>query len=199
MPIVDNIKNVARKAVEATPDLQDIRGRMKAVRPRTLLFKDDGVTPNHPKWPLLVYKGVFRSKGDEFRSGAILDALFASNQWKRSWRASVYSFLHYHSQTHEVLGVASGWARIQFGGVKGRMLKVVAGDVLVLPAGTGHQRFEVSKDFLVVGAYPPGGAYDECTDSRDREKAVGSIRQVNKPKADPIFGVRGPLAAFWKR
>jgi len=40
------------------------------------------------------------------------------------------------------------------GGEAGQTLTVKAGDVLVLPAGTGHRCVEHSSVFVVVGAYP---------------------------------------------
>jgi uncharacterized protein YjlB len=56
---------------------------------------------------------------------------------------------------------------------------------------------EASKDFLVVGAYPPDGAYDECTDTRDRKEAKKRIAKVRKPRKDAVYGTHGPLAKLW--
>lgn len=167
-------------------------------RPTKYIFLDDGVTPNHPKWPVLIYRKAV-TFNRRFKNAAVLDALFYSNGWRRSWRASIYDFLHYHSQVHEVLGVAQGHAHVQFGGVKGRIVHLKAGDVVVLPAGTGHQKIKASANFLVVGAYPQEGKYDECTDSRDRQKAKSTINKVKKPASDPVMGRGGPLSKHWSR
>jgi uncharacterized protein YjlB len=108
--------------------------------------------------------------------------------------------VHYHSSTHEVLGVARGEASVRFGGDHGKIFEVHAGDVVILPAGTGHQCIRASKDLLVVGAYPGTGSYDECTASpQERERALKSIPKVPLPDKDPVYGVNGPLLAAWKR
>jgi uncharacterized protein YjlB len=135
----------------------------------------------------------------KFDLATIIDAIFETNGWGRSWRDTVYDFVHYHSQIHEVMGVARGTAKIEYGGAKGRILQMKAGDVAILPAGTGHRLVDSSQDFLVVGAYPPDGTYDECTDTRDRSEAIKRIAKVKKPSKDPIFGARGPLIKFWRR
>ena len=77
-----------------------------------------------------------------------------------SWRWSIFTFHHYHSTSHEVLGVAVGHATLRLGGRKGRDFDVAAGDVIALPAGTGHKRIASSLGFLVVGAYPEGRERD---------------------------------------
>ncbi len=83
-----------------------------------------------------------------------------------------------------MLGVARGTAKVEYGGVKGRMLTMNAGDVTVLPAGTGHRLIEASRDFLVVGAYPKDGTYAECTDTRtDRMRSNALPRGVGRTRA----------------
>jgi uncharacterized protein YjlB len=74
-----------------------------------------------------------------------------------------------------------------------------AGDVAVLPAGTGHQRLSASDDFLVIGAYPPTGTYDECTTIEDRPRALKTIPKVALPRKDPVYGIGGPLSKLWKK
>ncbi|TJX41447.1 MAG: cupin, partial [Mesorhizobium sp.] len=82
-------------------------------------FEDDGIIPNHPHWPLVVYRGVVKLPA-EFDPAAIFEELFERNNWKGSWRNGIYDYAHYHSRIHEVLGVARGSAKVQFGGKRGR-------------------------------------------------------------------------------
>lgn len=198
MSILQGMKKVAEKATGiGRPARADLPGMVRDRRPAAYPFADDGKTPNNTKCPLLHYRGVV-----DFREGldpaAVLEELFAANGWGRSWRNGIYDFLHFHTQSHEVLGIAQGSARVQFGGAKGRTLTVEAGDVVVLPAGTGHQRISASEDLLVVGAYPEGGKYDEPQPREvDHASALARIDAVPLPAADPVYGREGPLREFW--
>jgi uncharacterized protein YjlB len=197
MVLKDQLKNVARKIVEKRPSEATLSRSVRSREARTIMFTDDGVVPNHPRWPLIVYRGAVLTKGIK-EPAVVIDALFAANQWGRSWRDTIYDYVHYHSQIHEVLGVARGTAVVEFGGVKGRRLSLRAGDVAVLPAGTGHRLIKASRNFLVVGAYPSSGTYDECTDSRDRLDARKRIAKVKKPLSDPVYGETAGLRSIWK-
>ena len=86
---------------------------------------------NNPGLPLLIYWSVRQKRGLD--PAAIFETLFAANGWKGSWRDGIYDFNHFHTRTHEVLGIARGGARVQFGGLSGRTLTVKAGDVVRLP------------------------------------------------------------------
>ena len=162
----------------------------------TFTFEDDGSIPNHPSWPLVVYWDVFDEEGDY---ASALEDCFEENRWVGSWRNGVFAYHHYHSTSHEVLGVARGTAQITFGGERGETLRITAGDVAVLPAGIGHCRREAGSDFLVVGAYPQGQEdYDLCTGKSDeRPEALEHIRQAARPGADPLYGTDGPLLQYW--
>ena len=88
--------------------------------------------------------------------------------------------------------MARGTASVRFSGSKGKVLRLKEGDVVILPAGTGHEALSASQDLLVVGAYPAAGEYDEYRASKDEhDKAVSLIRHVALPAKDPIYGARG--------
>ena len=85
-------------------------------------------------------------------------------------------------------------ARVRFGGDKGKTVHLKPGDVVILPAGKGHQALSASKDLVVVGAYPPQGKYEEYKGSLSKyERAVRMIPRVALPRNDPIYG--RPVAA----
>jgi len=198
MPLTDQIKTFARKAVESKPDAQALSRMVRSKKPVTVRFADDGIVPNHPRWTLVIHRNAIKFSA-AYDPATIIDTLFSHNGWGRSWRDTVYDFVHYHSQIHEAMGVARGVATIEFGGIKGKRLKMRAGDVAILPAGTGHRLIEASRNFLVVGAYPPDGTYDECTDMRDAADARKRIARVKKPPRDPVQGKKGGVIALWKR
>jgi uncharacterized protein YjlB len=138
---------------------------------------------------------------DGYDPAAIFEELFAKNGWGKSWRNGIYDFLHFHTHTHEVLGIAGGSARVQFGGQYGPILEVRAGDVIVQPAGTGHERIGPPDNLLVVGAYPlgaGGGGYDEPEPEEiSHEEAVRAITKVIVPDSDPVYRSDGPLVRLW--
>ena len=129
------------------------------------------------------------------------EALFEGNDWRGTWRNGIFSCHHYHSVSHEVLGVARGEARIAFGGEEGMVQDISAGDAALLPAGTGHCLLEASGDFLVVGAYPRGQEdYDLCTGQPgERPDALERITDAARPATDPLYGSDGPLTGHWRR
>jgi uncharacterized protein YjlB len=198
-----SILQSTKKAVEqvtgvARPGRQEVTNLVRRRKANEFWFKDDGLVPNHPFWPLVVYRGAV-ALPEEFDPAAVLEELFEANGWGDSWRNGIYDYVHYHSRIHEVLGVAAGTAKVRFGGKKGRTLSLKAGDVAVLPAGTGHQCLSASDDFLVVGAYPPFGTYDECTTAQEHDGALATIRKVGRPRKDPVYGSKGPLLQNWKK
>jgi len=163
--------------------------------PATFFFKDDGAVPNN-RLPFLVYKAAFAGRD----LASVIENAFRRNDWSHGlWHNGIYPFVHYHSQIHEVLGIAAGRARVRFGGDKGEEVEVAAGDVAVLPAGTGHQRLSSSSDLLVIGAYPPEGHYDLCRgSSAEHAHALTTIPRVPLPNTDPLFGAGGPLTRLWR-
>jgi uncharacterized protein YjlB len=163
--------------------------------PQTLFFRDDGLVPNNPL-PMLFYRGAIDA-GD---MADAIETLFAENGWGHGqWRNGIFPFVHYHSMIHEALGIARGRAKVRFGGDKGEVVDVQAGDLAVLPAGTGHQRLSSSDDLLVIGAYPGEGTYNLCRgEKREHDAALVTIPKVPMPASDPVLGKDGGLVKLWR-
>ena len=161
--------------------------------PETHRFADDGAIPNSPL-PALVYHGV-----EAATQAADCEALFGANGWGGHWRSGILYEHHFHSTAHEALGIVAGRASVMLGGPGGERFEIGAGDVLVLPAGTGHCRLESSDDLLVVGAYPPGQAWDmRYGDPSEHDEVLANIAAVALPQTDPVLGAGGPLVELWR-
>lgn len=161
----------------------------------TFQFEKNAWMPNNPRFPAVLYRRALKD-GQE-ASPKNLEDLFSRNGWQPRWRDGVYGYHHYHTTAHEALGFVGGKARLMLGGPHGREVEVDEGDVLVLPAGVGHCSMRTDKQFLAVGAYPPGQDWDLCKTMADAA-ALERIRALPAPATDPVEGSEGILLDLWK-
>ncbi|PLS18476.1 hypothetical protein CVD28_07395 [Bacillus sp. M6-12] len=161
---------------------------------KSFFLNDDGEIPNNSELPVIMYEGIFSDNPNG------IEATFNRHNWSGSWTGDIYDFHHYHSNAHEVLGVKSGNAIVLVGGDAGERMELKAGDVIVLPAGTGHMKIGSSPDFEVVGAYPDSKTPNLIErDPAARAQALSEIKEVPVPETDPVFGKGGPLIQKWMK
>jgi uncharacterized protein YjlB len=164
--------------------------------PEILFFEEDKRIPNSAL-PVLLYRDVFPPRD---HLATHLESLFGANGWTNSWRAGLYDYHHFHSTAHEVLGIARGTVTAIIGGEHGQAIEMKPGDVIVLPAGTGHKCEESSKDILIVGAYAGGRTWDLKTGKvEERDEVMRNIARVPLPDSDPVTGKSGVLTQKWRR
>jgi uncharacterized protein YjlB len=158
-------------------------------RVRKIHFEKAVDVPNSPL-PVLLYRGVLAphtaNKADTFR------ARFKKSGWAGIWTDTIYDYTHFHSNAHEVLGIAEGKVTLRLGGEQGSILRLKAGDMLVLPAGIGHRRVGDDEGLKVIGACPRGQSHF------DMKRKGRTTRKVLLPSEDPFYGPDGPLIRAWQ-
>lgn len=172
-----------------------LKGVLEEPQVISLILEADGAVPNSAL-PLLIYSGAV--KADAADLAELFEELFQANDWGGTWRDGIYTYHHYHSTTHEVLGVFKGSATVQFGGEHGVKQKITAGDVVIIPAGVAHKNLGASSDFGVVGGYPGGAEWDMNYGQPEERPAVDeNLAHVPLPATDPVYGSQGPLFQYW--
>ena len=159
------------------------------------LLKDDGVFPNS-RFPALLYKGVLDIP--LLFPAAHVKNVFEKNGWSNNWDAGIFEYHHYHSITHEVLGIYKGRTKVQLGGPAGKIIFIEKGDVLVIPAGVAHKNMGAENSVGVIGAYPEGRDYDmNYGKPGERPRTDQNIKKVPVPSGDPL-GWKNGLTQIWK-
>jgi len=159
--------------------------------------KPQGGVPNS-RLPVIIYHHVIPPGAVD--NASYLEHIFQTNVWLPQWRYTVYPYTHFHSNTHEALGVFAGSAKLQLGGENGKIIDVQIGDVVVIPAGVGHKQISANDDFMMVGAYPDKTQADLCHD--EPAKLAVRLRTVSKvplPVSDPVTGHSEGLMREWRK
>lgn len=161
----------------------------------THLLDRNGSVPNNPACPLVFYSGALAPEGD---LATAFEHCFDRHDWPSAWRNGVFSFHHYHSNAHEVLGIYSGSVTVCFGGEGGPEVTAAAGDVIVIPAGVAHKKLASTGRLGIVGAYPSGQVPDLCEPGETTVALhAQTVAAVEHPSMDPVSGADGPLLALW--
>jgi uncharacterized protein YjlB len=165
-------------------------------KPKQYFVKDDGIFPNN-SLPIIYYPKVLELP--MLFSALSIRRLFQKNNWGNNWKQGIYTYHHYHSITHEVLGVCKGETLLQLGGEEGITLFIEEGDVIIIPAGVAHMNLGKEDDVICVGGYPNGKDYDMNYGRKgERPGTDENIGAVPLPETDPVFGEKKGVTKIWR-
>lgn len=164
-----------------------------------IMIEENLPYPNNPL-PVLYYRGAFKKITDSSEAPQEVQKILEKNGYTNSWIDSVFSYHHFHSNTHEVLVCLAGEATVQLGGPGANVYPFEKGDVLLLPAGTAHKKIEATEDFKIIGAYPAGMEPDMQKGSLEEySKLKQEAREVPIPDTDPVENLNGAVFKYWPR
>jgi hypothetical protein len=79
MPILEDVKEYAERATGLRrPGKVDASNFARVRTPHAVRFEDDGLVPNHPRWPLIIYRGAVGLDGRN-DPAAVIEDLFEAN------------------------------------------------------------------------------------------------------------------------
>lgn len=166
-------------------------------RIREYFLKDDSIFPNSDL-PVLYYPQIL--KPPFLFPGRHVKQLFQSNGWANNWRHGIYTYHHYHSITHEAMGVIKGSTTLLLGGEGGIDITIHKGDIIVIPAGVAHKNLCKESDVTCIGGYPDGRDYDmNYGKPGERPGTDKNIAVVPLPDSDPFYGRGEGLTRIWHR
>ena len=158
---------------------------------------DDAQFPGN-RLPVILYRQALRLP--PLFKALYIKRLFARNGWSNAWNSGVFTYSHYHSTTHEVLGFFRGSTVLHLGGAHGYNINIRKGDVLIIPAGVAHKNLGREHQVKCIGAYPGGRDYDINTGMPgERPRTDQNIRALPLPGQDPFYGTVEGLPAIWAR
>ncbi len=134
-----------------------------------------------------------------FLAGRYARKIMKDHGWTNSWRNGIYTYDHYHSNTHEAMVVIKGHTMLSLGGETGIRVELQKGDLIVLPAGVAHRNCGKLKDVICIGAYSNGKDFDmNYGHPRERPTADNNIAAVKLPSEGPLYGKTDPLIIIWQ-
>lgn len=169
---------------------------LSSLRVSKHLIPAHGLIPNTSiqSKPLLIYHSAFPTSAS---ASSIESHVTSVGVVDPQWRYTMYSTTHFHSTTHEILCISSGKAKLCFGGEENPKkveAEVQKGDVVIVPAGTGHRLLEDQEGgFQMVGCYPKGKNWDMCYGKEGEKKKIEGIKSLGWFEKDPIYGDKGPV------
>ncbi|WAC21090.1 hypothetical protein OVA24_06800 [Luteolibacter sp. SL250] len=90
-------------------------------RIEVIAFSKEGNIPNS-HLPVILYRNACPLDSPDLAD--LIEGRFRENGGTNAWRDGIYPFPHYHSMTHEVLGVCRGSATLKLGGKVGERLRL---------------------------------------------------------------------------
>ena len=165
--------------------------------PETYYISDNGIFPGN-RLPVLHYKNAL--KLPFLFAARYVKTLFDKHDWTNTWRDGVYTYHHYHSNTHEAMAVIKGETALLLGGENGRQVALRKGDIIVIPAGVAHKNLGEMKDIICVGGYPEGRDFDmNYGGAGERPQTDWNIEALPLPSTGPLAGREDPLIQLWKQ
>ncbi|KAL5341143.1 hypothetical protein BJX70DRAFT_396196 [Aspergillus crustosus] len=175
-----------------------------ATNPSTYYLPPTEHAPNNPL-PVLHYKDVLPRP----RTEEVVSKFLTAHKWEKRGTWGAIWISHFHPNSHECYGVFQGSSTLLLGAAGedgtssvGLRITVHTGDVIVLPAGTGHSSVESTDDYRYIGVYP-----EDCPKWRNEygktriepETFRDEIAGVGMPEEDPVFGRDGPMMELWSQ